>query len=86
MTRAIMESNFLQVVAPSYRRRILENATSLLQQAGALLTFMPYRKVAEMSSARKADRDLNQSVAVLKILKKSDYFERMAKFLDTNTK
>ena len=85
MTRAVMESNFLQVVSPAYRSRIVDSAVGLLNQAGALLTFTPYKKVAAMSVKNRDEHELNQSVAVLKILKKSDYFDKMAEFLNTNT-
>lgn len=83
ITRGVIESAIVPVVEGQRRPQAYRQAVNFILQGNALMRLLPNRNVKNMHLSTDQQREIAKVGALLKVLKRTDFCDRMATMLNT---
>ena len=83
ISRGVLESSIVPVVEGMRRPAAYRQAIGYLLQGNALQRLMPGRNVRQIHMSQEQQREIAKVATLLKVLKRTDFSDRMAAMLKT---
>ncbi len=86
MARSALEAAVLPVTKVEALARTFSRSVSYLQQGLAMLQYTPYNRILGLRQDANGEKEIEKTMTLFKVLKKTDFYDRMARTLREHIK